>query len=189
MTSDFASCARALATVATIAVHTRLIRVVPALDLGRRVPPNFLFTSGRPNRFNPAGVECVYFAEDEATAVAEYLSRWRGTRAENQPRTTYCADVTLRRVLDLTDRQVVSHMGLAAADLCAPWRGASTPTATQVLGQAVAHQYRVSAIRYPSVSTGRAASGTNIVVYRDSVRAPDQLRILGPTRRALQHWP
>ena len=32
---------------------------------------DFLFTSGRANRYNPVGVAWVYFSEDERTARAE----------------------------------------------------------------------------------------------------------------------
>lgn len=53
-------------------LETVLVRQVPLEDLvAAGLPPDFLFTSGRPNRYNPAGVECVYFAEDERTASAE----------------------------------------------------------------------------------------------------------------------
>jgi hypothetical protein len=46
--------------------------------------------SGRPNRYNTAGVRCIYFAEDDATAAAEYE---RHTRPLRQPFAAYFADV------------------------------------------------------------------------------------------------
>ena len=59
---------------------------------------DFLFTSGKANRFNTRGVWCVYFAEDDATAEAEYGRHYTG---QQQPYVTYFAEVKLRRVLDL----------------------------------------------------------------------------------------
>lgn len=187
---DVGSFAHALTTIATVSLRARLVRIVPNVSLGRSTPPNFLFTSGKPNRFNRAGVECVYFSEDEPTALAEYLRYWRGTKGEHQPRTTFYADVRVRRAIDLTDAATLSQLGLTAADLHVGWRGVRSPTATQMLGHAVSVQTNVSAIRYPSdVAHAAGATGANVVVFRLSLRAPDKLRILGPTRTPLQTWP
>ena len=49
-----------------------LSRIVERRVLESRRPPDFLFTSGRPGRYNPAGVEGVYFSADGATAGAEF---------------------------------------------------------------------------------------------------------------------
>jgi len=200
---DVASFAHALSTAPTISLNAVLVRIVPGLALARRVPPNFLYTSGKPNRFNPAGVGCVYFSEDEETALGEYRRAWRGTPGEHQPRTTFYADVTIRRVLDLTEVSTASQLGITRADLHAPWRGARVLTVTQRLGHAISLQARVVGIRYPSDAAyeriGDLSGGTlpdpslitgaNVVVFLQNVRAPDRLRILGPTRRPLQRWP
>jgi tRNA (Thr-GGU) A37 N-methylase len=58
-----------------------VVRLIPRDWLEERHPPDFLFTSGKPGRFNPAGVECVYFSEEETTAEVEYLRLWAGTPA------------------------------------------------------------------------------------------------------------
>jgi hypothetical protein len=54
----------------------KLARIVPHLALGPS--PNWLFASGKPNRYNPAGVNCVYFAETREVAQNEYDDDWHG---------------------------------------------------------------------------------------------------------------
>jgi RES domain-containing protein len=187
---DLGSFAHALITVATVSVRAQLVRIVPNAWLSRTTPPNFLFASGKPNRFNPPGVECIYFSEDDDTALNEYLRQWRGTKGLHQPRTTFYADVRVARVVDLTDAPTLSHLGLTPAALHEPWRTALAPTATQTLGHAVSLQTHVSAIRYPSDAAHMVGvPGTNVVVFRAPMRSPDRLRVLGPTRRPLQSWP
>ena len=71
MKPDLKSLKAALANVAPLTVKaTGLVRLVPQLDLGES--PDWLFTSGKANRYNPAGVECVYFAGTRDIAQAEY---------------------------------------------------------------------------------------------------------------------
>jgi RES domain-containing protein len=152
--------------------------------------PDFLFTSGKPNRFNTKGVECVYFSDDEQTAGAEYLRLWSGSAGAHQPRVTYFARLRLQRVLDLTQEETLSALGLTATELYRQWRLATLPTPTQMLGTAVSRQTGIPAIRYPSVAartTGTA--GANIVVFRNSLQTPDRVDILGPGKAPLQSWP
>lgn len=70
----------------------RLYRVVPALSYLRSARPIFLYTSGRPNRCNPAEVDCLYFSETETTALEEYLQGVAGTKAQHAPRLTFLAE-------------------------------------------------------------------------------------------------
>lgn len=90
-----------LARLPTRRMRRRLVRCVPQLDFDESDAPSYLFTSGRPNRCNPAGVDCLYFSETEATAQTEYRQAWRGTAAEHQPKLTFTARVRLRRILNL----------------------------------------------------------------------------------------
>src|SRR5690606_4298900 len=113
-----------LQTAPTISLERELVRMVAFAALTQRVPPEFLYASGKPNRFNPAGVECVYFATDERTALAEYERGFAGLPGVRQPRTTYFARVRLARVLDLTSPATLSHLGLRPADLTVEWRTA-----------------------------------------------------------------
>ena len=181
---------RALATAPTIPLRQLIVRMIPHDWLEKGSSPNFLFSSGKPNRFNPNGVECVYFSEDEKTARAEYLRLWSGASGAHQPRVTYFARVRLRRVLDLTEEKTLSALGLTGRDLHQSWRLATSPTPTQGLGTAVSRQTRIPAIRYPSAAARDAgAVGINIVVFRNSLQPPDRLDILGPRKEPLQSWP
>ena len=56
-----------------MAISHRLVhRATELKALNVHSPPDFLFTSGKPNRFNIGGVDCLYMAEDESTALEEY---------------------------------------------------------------------------------------------------------------------
>ncbi len=61
MKHNLASLKAVLKKAPAVNVRTKLTRLVPELDLGPS--PNWLFTSGKPIRYNPAGVDCVYFGE------------------------------------------------------------------------------------------------------------------------------
>jgi RES domain-containing protein len=180
---------RALASIPTVSYRRVLSRIVPLLDLIKHLPPRFLYASGQPGRFNPEGIECVYFAEDESIAAAEFRARWRGTTQENQPRTSYFAGVNLSRVLDLCDMVTVKQLGLDRAELLMPWRGVSTETATQALGRAVAERRsQIAAIRYPSVAAG-GIPGVNVVIFPTNVKPPDFVKIFGRNNEPLAEWP
>jgi RES domain-containing protein len=166
------------------ATFVRRVQLIPMIE---SAPVDFLFTSGKPNRFNPAGISCIYFAEDEATAAAEFA---RHFVAKREPVVTYFAQVQLRTVLDLCDVRALTALDLNPADLRIPWVGARRPTATQNLGEAISRQKRISAIRFPSFAAqAQGFAGANVVIYRGCVHHPDFVHILGPTRRPLQKWP
>lgn len=179
-----------LKNVQVVALDATLVRVVPFHDATKVMPPNWLFASGRPNRYNPAGVECVYFAEDHTTAKVEYDSYWRGLVGADQPIVVFYAKVKLRRVVDLTSAEALKTLGISDCDLFAPWRTAKTSTVTQLIGQAVNESHIASAIRFPSnASRVEGTSGNNIVIFRNCIAAPDHVSILGSTKKALQSWP
>src|SRR5689334_14491077 len=52
------------------AFDSTVVRCVALLPLTARGTPDYLFASGKANRFNPSGIACVYFSEDEKTARA-----------------------------------------------------------------------------------------------------------------------
>ena len=188
MRHDLASLKAALAATPAVKAKARLTRLVPQLDLG--ASPDWLFTSGKPNRYNPAGVRCVYFAEVQEVAQAEYDAYWKGTGRGSQPVTTYYCEVVLHRVLDLTDVATLRKLKVDAKDLLKNWRRARHKTLTQLIGQAVNETGLFSAIRYPSkAAAGRSQRGANFVIFRACVRSPDSVRILGPTSSPLQEWP
>jgi RES domain-containing protein len=152
--------------------------------------PDYLFTSGRANRWNPAGVDCIYFSEDERTARAEYGRRLGRAAGALQPLGIFFAEVELAKILDLEDQPTRNALNLKARDLTVRWQTAQKPTRSQLLGLAVSQQQAIAAIRFPS-DAARAAGflGFNLAIFRGCVRRPDFVRILGPTKKALQKWP
>jgi RES domain-containing protein len=179
--------AEALQLAPTRKLQATLVRRVPLSPLIESGHVDYLFMSGRPYRFNTAGVRCIYFAEDEATAAAEYE---RHTSPFRQPVATYFAEVALGAVLDLCSTQTLEAVGMTRRHLRVTWVRARRPTVAQLLGEAVSLQTRISAIRFPSEAARlKGCAGANVVIFRDCVRRPDFLRILGPTRKPLQHWP
>jgi len=166
----------------------RLFRSVSQLDFMAGNPPAYLFTSRRPGRCNPRGVECVYFAETEEVADVEYRGRWKGTDEFHKPKLTFVARIRLAHVLDLADQEVRERLVIGDAELFGVWRGRRTKL--QDLGLAVSKQTRLAAIRFPSAAMRREGrTGWNVVVFKASVRAPDSLEILGESGNAIEIWP
>jgi RES domain-containing protein len=188
--SALSTIARRLALAPRIQVQEELVRKVAFLDLISNLPPNFLYTSGKPARYNPAGIMCVYFGEDEDTVSLEYKRLMAGTKKAKQPVTTFFAKIKLNSVLDLTSDATVKALKLRPQDLHKDWRGVSTPTETQKLGLIVATRSSISAIRFPSdAAAASGKAGSNIVIYRKNVGRPDFVKILGPDKSPLQAWP
>jgi len=168
----------------------RLVRCVPHLDFMTSDPPRFLYTSGRPNRCNPRGVDCLYFSEDERTADAEYRRQWRGTDAETQPKLTFFARVDLRRIIDLETEQVIHTLGLTHHDLFGPWRLSLELTPLQQLGLAISRQRSVAAVRFPSAALGTSArKGWNLAIFPFSLESPNRVEILGKSGDPLEVLP
>ncbi len=179
--------AKALQSVPARQLRATLVRKVALSPLLTSGAVDYLFVSGRAGRFNTGGVLCVYFAEDEATAAAEYERRARPLR---QPFATFFAEVALTAVLDLCSASTLEAVGLTQRDLRANWARAGCPTPTQLLGEAVSRQTKITAVRYPSdAARMKGFAGAGVVVFRDCVRCPDHVHIIGPTQIPLQQWP
>ena len=150
--------------------------------------PKFLYTSGRPGRYNLRDIQCLYCSADIPTAGAEY-ERYRGGRTTQS--VTYWIHANLL-VLDLEDRAVLSALGLSEADLFVSWRALSSPgpTLTQQLGAAVATQDRLQGIRFPSdAAKERGFPGFNLVLFRKSVVPPGSVVIKDDSGVMLDSWP
>jgi RES domain len=94
--------AKLLDIVPTRPMRRRLVRCVAALHFLEGSPPTYLYTSGRPGRCNPRGVDCLYFSETERVAVLEYRRRFASVSAATEPRLMFFAQVDLKRVVDLS---------------------------------------------------------------------------------------
>ncbi len=173
-------------------MQRNLIRCVPALEFMAAARPWYLHTSGRPNRCNPKGVDCLYFAETKGTATVEFERSWAGTSAEHQPQLTYTARVHLKRIVDLASEITIDALGLTDDDLYGSWRLAKDPTRLQLLGLAISRQTAIAAIRYRSAAAHASASGRegwNVAVFPAAVAAPDRVEILGNSPEPLEVLP
>lgn len=72
MKHNLAMLKAALATAPAATWQGRLTRRVEFFALTVYKPPNWLYTSGKPKRFNPRGIHCVYFAADADVARIEH---------------------------------------------------------------------------------------------------------------------
>jgi RES domain-containing protein len=158
----------------------------PFVELCRNDPPDWLYCSCEAARYNPKNVACVYFADGGRTARAEHACN---EESELQPIVFFSAKVHLHAVLDLTNSKNLQTLGLTRAQLFEDWERKKI-SATQLLGAAVSKHPRFSAIMFPSAAAREAGfRGKNIVIFRDSIRRPDYIHILGPTKKPLQRWP
>jgi RES domain-containing protein len=177
---------RLLRDAPTSPYRGNLVRCIPQLTFLNKRPPRYLFTSGKPNRCNPRGVDCLYLAENRETAIAEYEKYW----PDRQPELTFHGQLTAEAILDLGDAVCAEHFGLSEGDFFAPFRLATSTTRLQALGESISRQTRVVAIRFPSEARqALGETGYNLVVFRDSLQSPDSLRILGPGGASLEEWP
>jgi RES domain-containing protein len=148
-------------------------------------PPDFLYVAISAGRYNPDGVEALYWSEEESVAMLEYRRYHQGSQTYE---TFFCRYVL--NVIDFNDPDVVSALGLRPSDLCARWRTAPRPTKCQILGKAISFQRRFAAIRYPSEAARVAGeSGFNYVIFRASIRSPYFVKVETDPGIAIQRWP
>lgn len=190
MKPDLKGMEKLLAGVKPVRLESILARVVPLKDLDSVAPRDWLYLSGRKYRYNQAGASCIYFSESQTVAQMEYDDYWKGTPGEHQPASTYHAEVSLSRVIDLTDPKTLKALKIHREELFENWRLAKLPTLTQLLGTAALNGGNFAAIRYPSAAAERlGAAGSNVVIFRDRIRRPDSVVILGGKGKILQRWP
>jgi RES domain-containing protein len=167
-----------------------LIRCVSQVAFMARIPPRYLYTSGRPGRCNPPGVACLYASESEATANSEYLGPLAGTQARHQPRLLYFAQVKLAKIVDCGDASVREMLTCTDDDFYGTWRLAPVSTRLQRLGLALSRQRAISAVRFPSHAAHLAGRpGWNVAIYPAALAPPDRVDILGPDSAALESLP
>lgn len=119
---------KALAALPELWIEARFARCVTRDVLEGIQPPEFLYTSGKANRYNPAGIQCVYFSENLEVVIREY-SRYANALAP-APFTSYFADANLP-YLDLNDADTLVLLGLLPTYLHASWRLSTSATPQQ----------------------------------------------------------
>lgn len=161
-------------------------RCIPKRVYDSGTPPDYLFASGNANRCNPTGVSCIYLSETRETAQAEADSYY----IRPEPMLLFYSRVSISALLDLTDPNSQKHFGLTDADFIGPiYRLSGSLTPLQIIGETIASQNRISAVRYPSNQMRKLGKqGSNIVVYRAPLAAPDFLEVL-EGNRVLNRWP
>ena len=178
---------RLIATAPTVPFSGRLFRGVAQLsfDRGRQ----YLFTSGKRSRCSPAGVSCLYMAEDRATALAEY-DKYYTDADDHQPCLLYSGILKAGALLDLSDPVTMTHFGLSEPDFHSAFRVGPGYSRMEALGKAVSRQKKICAMRFPSdAMNAKSATGFNLAIFKNALTAPDSLRILGPKGQVLEDWP
>jgi RES domain-containing protein len=171
-------------------MRRRLVRCVPALDFLDNDPPTYLYASGSAGRWNPEGVDCLYFSETSHVADLEYRRAFAVRTSFTEPKLTFVAEVDLKHIIDFEKSDVRKAFDLSREDLFEPWRKAPSPTRLQQLGEAIGAQQRVSAIRYPSDACRRAGTkGWNVAIFPETIVPPNSVRILGRSGTTLEEWP
>jgi hypothetical protein len=179
-----------LTKIRTRPLECVIARCVPQIDFMERESPLYLFTSHQRNRCNPAGLACIYFSENEETANAEYQEQWLGMKAGYQPKLTFHARIRLARVLDLEMADVREVLGVSDRDLFGSWRREKRETLLQAIGRSINGQTNITAMRFQSrAAKNHGFLGWNFVIFKDTIRLPDQLAILGNTDEPLETWP
>ena len=167
-------------------ISEALCRFVERAVLERSSSPDFLFTSGRPGRYNTKGIQAVYASESQAIAGAE-AERYRNGRVTQN--IVYWLHPSAL-VLDLGDSNSLNALGLSASDLYTPWRFATTHTKTQLLGKEIAAQTRLAGIRFPSdAANALGFAGYNVVFFKDAFVSPASLIVRDSDGKMIQQWP
>lgn len=171
----------------TIPFNGNLERQVAQLSFDKS--HKYLFTSGNRNRCNPKGVFCIYMAEDRETARAEY-DKYYTDLGNLEPSVRYTGRLRAQAIVDLGDPKTRDHFNLSEAAFFTPFRTKKRSTPLEQLGKAISKQSKISGIRFPSDAMHQVGGeGFNIVVFRDSIKKPNSLKIFGPAGGSLEDWP
>jgi RES domain-containing protein len=181
----------ALEKAATIAFEAVLVRKVPFFALIRERPMQFLFSSGKPNRFNLEGTNCLYLSEDERTALAEWTQPLAGFgKFAPYTTTTFFARVRVGTALDVCNSKIREALRLSEREIFANWRTAARYAETQELGETVARKTNIVAIRFPSYAAKRDNfSGVNLVIFKDKIVSPDTVEVFDEYQNVVEKLP
>lgn len=136
-------------------------------------------------RFNPSGVAALYLSSAAPTALAEYN---QGFPHRPQP-TTLCAyQVDCDHILDLTDPDQRSAVGISLSDMGCAWEfllatGKKPPT-WLLAERLISRSY--AGILAPSFATNAPTDGTNIVLWDWSDAKPHEVLLIDDYKRLPQ---
>lgn len=133
-------------------------------------------------RFNPVGLPALYSSLRMETA---WLEAQQGFAFKPQPLTICAYEVDSDPIRDLTDPNSLKSLGVTRAELACPWedlatRGATPPT--WVLTRKLIEEGANGAL-VPSFAPGAAFADVNLVFWRWSDAAPDQVILIDDERR------
>ena len=133
-------------------------------------------------RWNPKGIPAIYASLDVETATLEAYQDfiYRGfPMSAIKPRVTAAARAKLTKVLDLTNRTVLKHIGFKTKDLIEEdWRGlqkARVESWTQAIGRGC----YVAKFQAMIVPSARRKQGKNIVIFQRWLTKTRRIDILG----------
>lgn len=131
------------------------------------------------NRWNDPGTPTLYLASDRAVAIAEFArhleERPDAARRALRPRTLFELDVTVERLLDLRDRQLLGAIGL---DDTSQFLERELAAATARYLRELAE---IEALLVPSVAFLDQPERWNLVLYLDRL-GPDMGRFVRSVR-------
>lgn len=172
-----------------------LYRGVRLHTLFSKKPPEPLFASASPGRYNVRGTRCLYFGENFVTAYSETLQEHADTLTEHptrerrtpggydladageEPIVLLLVKASVGTVLDLTSRAVRAQLEVEESTLRNPWRWQSAlghVPVTQQLGDAVYRSGRFEAIRFPSEKSPEHAAWA---IFVDELRSPSFIEV------------
>jgi RES domain-containing protein len=139
--------------------------------------------AARGGRWNPRGLKAVYASQSVVTAVQEAyqeLLRFGFSASVIRPRAFCGAEVTLQRVLDLTDKDIRRVIGFTLAELIdEDWlaiQQEGEESWTQAIGRGT---YKAGFEGLLAPSARDRPDGVNLVVFPKSLRAGSRIDIVG----------
>jgi RES domain-containing protein len=171
-----------------IAYSGTLHRLVDFATLTGYDPMMPLFTLGpgrTGQRYTPkGGPSALYAAEDLVTAQAEYHRVDRIVLVADptydlvaNPTVALTINVSLERVLDLTDPAIQAALATTVTELTAPWRKQMIKKLycpTHVLANAVYANGNIQAMRYPSA---RGVDQSNLIMWDERITLPSFIQV------------
>lgn len=132
-------------------------------------------------RWNPVGLPAIYASLDVITATHEAYQnfvKFGFSKAAIRPRVTACAEVSLGKILDLTDSEVRSKIGFSVTELVEEdWKviqANGEESWTQAIGRAC-HEAGFEGLVVPSA---QYRQGKNIVIFPEKLTKHSKIKIL-----------